>query len=198
MLNFVSPEKILNNPKLLIDIFVESAAQNAPLSSEAKRLVKDFGHLIDERFRSDPEVVRQFERILIRSSRAFEVLNQMLHTGFLVHFIPDFKGVVNRIQFDQYHLYPVARHLLFTIKILKSFDTDAPAPNDPLAINLFQGVEEEKNDRLGGAFARYRQGRPRPAAIQSGAPFRRKKFSWKREPRPWMRKRSPFWSSITC
>ena len=144
MLNFVSPEKILNNPRLLIDIFVESAAQKAPLSSEAKRLVQDFGHLVDERFRSDPEVVKQFERILIRSSRAFEVLNQMLHTGFLIRFIPDFKAVVNRMQFDQYHLYPVARHLLYTVKTLKGFDTDAPAPNEPLAINLFKELKKKK------------------------------------------------------
>jgi [protein-PII] uridylyltransferase len=144
MLNFVSPEKVLNNPRLLIDIFVESAAQKAPLSSEAKRLVQDFGYLMDERFRSDPEVVKQFERILIRSSRAFDVLNQMLHTEFLVRFIPDFKAVVNRIQFDQYHLYPVARHLLFTIKTLKGFDTDAPAPNEPLAINLFKELKKKK------------------------------------------------------
>ena len=144
MLNFVSPEKILNSPRLLIDIFVESAAQKAPLSSEAKRLVQDFGHLVDERFRSDPEVVRQFERILIRSSRTFEVLNQMLHTGFLMRFIPDFKAVVNRIQFDQYHLYPVARHLLYTVKILKGIDTEAPIPNDPLAINLFKELKKKK------------------------------------------------------
>ena len=144
MLNFVSPEKILNNPQLLIDIFVESAAQKAPLNSEAKRLVQNFGHLVDERFRSDPDVIRQFERILIRSNQAFDVLNQMLHTGFLMRFIPDFKGVVNRIQFDQYHLYPVARHLLYTIKILKGFDTDAPAPNEPLAINLFKELKKKK------------------------------------------------------
>jgi [protein-PII] uridylyltransferase len=144
MLNFISPEKILNNPRLLIDIFAESAAQKAPLNSEAKRLVKDFSHLVDERFRSNPEVVKQFERILIRSHRAFEVLNQMLNTDFLVRFIPDFKAVVNRIQFDQYHLYPVARHLLFTIKILKEFDTDAPEPSDPLAVDLYKELRKKK------------------------------------------------------
>jgi len=144
MLNFTSPEKILNNPRLLIDIFVESAVQKAPLSSEAKRLVQDFGHLVDASFRNDPEVVRQFERILIRSQRAFEVLNQMLNTGFLVRFIPEFKGVVNRIQFDQYHLYPVARHLLYTIRIMKDFDTGAPAPADPLAVEIYRELKKKK------------------------------------------------------
>jgi [protein-PII] uridylyltransferase len=144
MLNFISPEKILNKPGLLMDIFAESAAQQSPLNSEAKRLVKDFSHLVDGGFRSDPDVVRQFERILIRSTRAFEVLNQMLNTGFLVQFIPEFKAVVNRIQFDQYHLYPVARHLLYTIKILKNFDVDAEKPADPLAHSIYQELKKKK------------------------------------------------------
>jgi [protein-PII] uridylyltransferase len=55
MLNFTSPEKILNHPRLLIEIFAESAAQRAPLNSEAKRLVQDFAHLIDDDFRRDPK-----------------------------------------------------------------------------------------------------------------------------------------------
>ncbi len=144
MLNFISPEKILNNPRLLIDIFAESASQKSPLNSEARRLVKDFGYLVDGSFRSDPEVVKQFERILIRSTRAFEVLNQMLNTGFLVRFIPEFKAVVNRIQFDQYHLYPVARHLLYTIKILKRFDEVTEASTDPLASSIYKELKKKK------------------------------------------------------
>jgi [protein-PII] uridylyltransferase len=144
MLNFVSPEKILNNPRLLMDIFAESAARKAPLNSEAKRLVKDFGHLVDASFRSDPEVVKQFERILLRSSRAFEVLNQMLNTGFLARFIPDFMAVTNRMQFDQYHLYPVARHLLTTIKIFKQIDSGGLSPADPLATGLYKELKKKK------------------------------------------------------
>ena len=144
MLNFTSPEKILNHPRLLMAIFTESAVQKAPLNSEAKRLVQDFGHLVDDRFRADPEVVKQFERILIRSSRAFEVLNQMLNTGFLERFIPDFKAVTNRIQFDQYHLYPVARHLLTTVKILKEIDGSGLAPADPLATSIYKELKKKK------------------------------------------------------
>jgi [protein-PII] uridylyltransferase len=144
MLNFVSPEKILNHPHLLMDIFAESAAQRAPLNSEGKRLVKDFAHLVNGAFRRDPNVVHAFERILIRSPRAFAVLNQMLYTGFLARFIPAFKSVVNRIQFDQYHLYPVARHLLYTIKILRSFDSEAGAEEDPLAHSLYKELKKKK------------------------------------------------------
>jgi len=144
MLNFISPETILNHPHLLIDIFAESAAQQAPLNSEAKRLVKDFAHLVDDAFRDNPKVVQQFERIMIRSNRTFEVFNQMLYTGFLARFIPEFKAVTNRIQFDQYHLYPVARHLLTTVKILRRFDTDTGAKEDPLANSLYKELKKKK------------------------------------------------------
>ncbi len=144
MLNFTSPEMILNNPRLLMDIFAESAAQKAPLSSEAMRLVKDFNHLVNARFRSDAEVVRQFERILIRSSRAFDVLNQMLNTEFLERFIPEFAAVINRIQFDQYHLYPVARHLLYCIKTIKGFENEESAETDQLAHRLYKEVKKKK------------------------------------------------------
>ena len=144
MLNFVSPEKIVNRPLLLIEIFAESASKKAPLNSEAKRLVKDFGYLVDDRFRRGPEAVKLFERILIRSSRSFDVLNQMLYTGFLVRFIPAFKAVVNRIQFDQYHLFPVARHLLTTINILRSFDQEPGAEQDPLSHSLYRELKKKK------------------------------------------------------
>ncbi|MEE4111550.1 MAG: [protein-PII] uridylyltransferase, partial [Desulfobacteraceae bacterium] len=144
MLNFSSPEKILNHPRMLIEIFAESAAQRAPLNSEAKRLVQDFAHLIDNDFRRDPNVIQQFERILIRSAQTFEVLNQMLYTGFLARFIPEFKSVVNRIQFDQYHLYPVARHLLYTVKIMRGFDIDAGVEGDTLTHRLYKELKKKK------------------------------------------------------
>ncbi|MDL2269874.1 [protein-PII] uridylyltransferase [Desulfosarcina sp. OttesenSCG-928-A07] len=144
MLSFTAPEKILRNPLLLIDIFSESAAQKAPLSNEAKRLISDFSDLMDDRFRSDPQVVQRFDRILTRSSRTFEVLNQMLSTGFLVHFIPEFRDIVNRIQFDQYHLYPVGRHLLYTVKIMRGFGARPPFPPDPLAVEIYGSIRRKK------------------------------------------------------
>ncbi len=144
MLNFSSPERILKKPRLLMDIFAESASQKAPLSSEARRLVKEFSYLVDDRFIRDQEIVKQFERILIRSSMAFDVFNQMLSTGFLERFIPEFKAVTNRIQFDQYHLYPVARHQLYTIKKLKQFDSDAGAEEDALSHSLYKELKKKK------------------------------------------------------
>ena len=144
MLNFGSPEVIVQNPELLFNIFVESAAQKAPLNAEAKRLITDFLYLVDEDFRSKPSFVSTFEKLITRSQDTFHVFNDMLNTGFLEKFIPDFKYVVNRIQFDQYHLYPVARHLLLTVRILKSFATKSLTEYDDLICPLYREIKYKK------------------------------------------------------
>ncbi len=45
MLNFASPERIVESPALLMKIFEESARLKIPLSAEAKRLVREFSYL---------------------------------------------------------------------------------------------------------------------------------------------------------
>ncbi|MDL1981935.1 MAG: [protein-PII] uridylyltransferase [Deltaproteobacteria bacterium] len=145
MLNFVSPEAILDSPDLLIKIFEESARLQVPLRSEAKRLLKEFIYLIDDDFRNSSFALKSFERILFAPSTIIDVLNDMLSTGFLVQFIPEFKSIINRIQFDEYHLYPVARHSLLTVQTIKKFGTPEDKTEDKLYGNLY---EELSNKRL--------------------------------------------------
>ncbi|MBW2569084.1 MAG: [protein-PII] uridylyltransferase, partial [Deltaproteobacteria bacterium] len=63
-LNFSSPEKILQSPDLLIKIFEESSVLKVPLSHEAKRFVKEFAYLVDDKYRASPSAVKSFEKIL--------------------------------------------------------------------------------------------------------------------------------------
>ncbi|MEJ2154369.1 MAG: [protein-PII] uridylyltransferase [Desulfobacteraceae bacterium] len=145
MLNFTSPEAILKEPVLLVKIFLESAAQKAPLNVEARRLVKDFGDFIRKPdFRNSEEVVRLFEKGMTRSSDKFYPLAAMLDTHFLTNFIPEFKGVVNRIQFDQYHLYPVARHLLLCVKTLKAISANKEGDHDVLFRKVYHDVRNKR------------------------------------------------------
>jgi [protein-PII] uridylyltransferase len=146
MLNFASPEAILNDPCLLVKIFLESASQSAPLNVEARRLVRDFGHLIKApEFRNDPEVVRMFERVMAKPSKPFDPLHAMLDTGFIVNFIPEFKGVVGRIQFDRYHLYPVAQHLLLTVQLLKGMGMARDSDPENISRKIYLELRNKKN-----------------------------------------------------
>jgi len=143
-LNFASPEKLLSNPELLIAIFEESASLKIPISAEGKRLIREFGYLADDSFRASASVIRSFERILAAPAPSFNVLDEMLNTGFLERFIPEIKGIINRIQFDEYHLYPVDRHSLRTVRTVKSFGTDEDITGDWLCGNLYQELKSVK------------------------------------------------------
>ncbi len=144
MLRFTSPEAVLQAPLLLIRIFEESARLKMPLSPEAKRLQADLTHLVDEQFINRADVVRSFERILRTPAPTFNVLSEMLNSGFLVQFIPPFKSVVNRIQYDEYHLFPVDRHLLRTVQTIKMFGSKEDPTRDDLCGDIYQELRNKK------------------------------------------------------
>jgi [protein-PII] uridylyltransferase len=140
-LSFAGPEAIVKRPALLIRIFEESITLRVPLSAEAKRLIREFAHLVDATYRSAPEIVRTFERILLAPAAA-EALDDMLTTNFLTAFIPEFERITHRIQYDEYHLYPVDKHLLRTIQTIH----DLAAPGDE-AEPLFARIYRELKGR---------------------------------------------------
>ncbi|MFC1811206.1 [protein-PII] uridylyltransferase [Thermodesulfobacteriota bacterium] len=143
MLGFESPEAILRTPGLLIDIFNERIRLKIPLSAEAKRLVREFAYLIGEDFSNSVSAVQSFEKILAARTPDFNVLDEMLSTGLLVRLVPEMGGIVNRIQYDEYHFYPVDKHLLQTVQTVKTFDTGEDTGDDPLCGNLYKELKNK-------------------------------------------------------
>jgi hypothetical protein len=82
------------------------------LIKEARRLVREFLYLVDENFGRMPEAGEIFLKILVHP-HAYDALEQMMETGLLGAFIPEFGAVQYRVQFDAYHMLPVGRHLFF-------------------------------------------------------------------------------------
>ncbi|MFP4193518.1 MAG: [protein-PII] uridylyltransferase [Desulfosalsimonas sp.] len=142
-LSFESPNKILKSPVLLIQIFETAARLRMPLTREAGRLVREFGYLVDDEFRSNPEVRKSLENILLIPSGPVNVLEQMLEAGFIVRLIPEFGSIVDRIQFDAYHLYPVDRHSLRTVYFIKSFGDNSSKDMDSLCIRIYNGLKRK-------------------------------------------------------
>ena len=137
-LDFESSEAILDKPHLLIRIFEQSAILGLPLSVEASRLVKEFLYLVDAKFQSSRRVIKSFQRILAAPPGTFNVLNEMLNTGMMVALIPEMKGIVNRIQYDEYHVYPVDKHSLRTVQALKEFSESGPDTYNAFYGKLFR------------------------------------------------------------
>ncbi|HCY88131.1 MAG TPA: [protein-PII] uridylyltransferase, partial [Desulfobacteraceae bacterium] len=138
-LYFANTVVILQHPDLLLKIFLESGQTRTPLSIEARRIVLEFRHLVDEEMRTDPKCVKIFKRILGLSFWEFNVLNVMLSTGLLERFIPEFSALVNKIQYNHYHLFPVDKHSIRCVQIINSFKE----PGDSMMDSLYAGVYKD-------------------------------------------------------
>lgn len=142
-LEFTSSEILMSRPALLMNIFEKSALLHLPLSREAERLVREFSFLIDDGFRASPRAREALETILSEPAADIGVLEQMLNTGFLTALIPEYADVVNRIQYDAYHIYPVDRHMLQSVYYLKSLCGPETPDGDDLPAQLYRGLKRK-------------------------------------------------------
>jgi [protein-PII] uridylyltransferase len=144
-INFNSATQIVSKPQLMMDIFAHGARLKCPLSMEAKRLVREFLHLVDESFRTSKGAVQSFLGIL-NSDYTFEALDQMHETRFLEAFIPEFSRIRDRVQFNSYHIYPVGRHAIQTVRNLKSL----PQEKEMLLLDIFSEIPDPETLYLAG------------------------------------------------
>jgi len=139
LLYFRASEDIIKDPSLLMKIFEESQRLRIPLSAEAKAVVKEFLFLVDENLRSSPTVLKSFEKILVSPVTEFDVMEDMLYCGLLERFLPPFKGIINRIQYDEYHIYPVDKHCLKTVQKIKEFEKS----KDPIYAKIYREIKNK-------------------------------------------------------
>jgi [protein-PII] uridylyltransferase len=99
---------------------------------------------VNAEFRNAEAVVQSFERILVAPAPTFNILNEMLNTGILVRLIPEFRTIINRIQYDEYHLYPVDKHLLRTVHTVKNFGTKEDNSLEPLCGQIYRELKNRK------------------------------------------------------
>lgn len=155
-IRFRSATAVLENPLLLMHAFEAGARSGVPLSLETMRLVREFLPLVDDTFRASEAAARGFRSIL-GSVRASEVLDQMFETRFLDAYIPEFQSIRDRVQFDTYHLFPVGRHSLETVRrikraacqkeiLLSSIYLDLPDPEVLLLAALLHDIGKSTRD----------------------------------------------------
>ena len=142
-LNFANTVVILQKPDLLLKIFLESGHRKISLSIEARRVVSEFRHLVDDDMKTNGACIKIFKKIMALSFWEFNVLNVMLATGILEKFIPEFSAVVNKIQYNHYHLFPVDKHSIRCVQIINSFKERGKSPADSLYYSVFKDVRNK-------------------------------------------------------
>ncbi|MCP4117115.1 MAG: [protein-PII] uridylyltransferase [Desulfobacteraceae bacterium] len=159
-LYFSSIAAIPSRPELLLKIFVESGRLKLRLSIEARRIVGEFAHLADRRFRKDKTNTRNFEKILASSLWEFNVLFVMLATGLLERYIPEFSSITNKIQYNQYHLFPVDKHSIRCVQVINGFKRRGKDPETDFYSAVFNEVRNRKVLLLAALFHDIGKGDP--------------------------------------
>ena len=121
-IQIIEPDLLSNRPHLLMRTFSQASATGFPIHHRTKELISNNLELINDNQRHSKRMARAFIDAL-QGDKALHVLTDMLETGLLSAFIPEFEHLESLAQHDIYHVFTVDRHLLQTVtelNLLKS------------------------------------------------------------------------------
>jgi [protein-PII] uridylyltransferase len=98
-------------PHLLMRAFVQSGLSDLPIHHNTKTLISQKLGLLNDKVCRSKRMSKAFLTI-IQDKNASTVLADMLETGLLSAYIPEFEHLESLAQHDVYHVYTVDRHLL--------------------------------------------------------------------------------------
>lgn len=118
---------LLRKPSLLMRIFAHAARTGMNIHHRTRKLITMNLHLVDDRLRSSRRMAKSFLELLQAAGNPATALTEMLDTGLLTAYLPEFEGVKSLAQHDVYHIFTVDRHLIQTVAELKKL-SPAAAP----------------------------------------------------------------------
>lgn len=120
------PELLEKRFHLLMRVFSQSARTGHPIHHRTKQLISQHLEVIEKNGQKSKRVSQGFQETL-QEENSLAVLTDMLETGILSAFIPEFEHLESLAQHDIYHVYTVDRHLLQTVaelNILRQEESD--------------------------------------------------------------------------
>ena len=135
----VTHEKVFERtPTALLELFLilEEHPELQGARASTIRLVRDHRHLINEDFRQDIRAQSLFMEILRQPRGITRALRRMNIYGVLAAYIPVFRNIVGRMQYDLFHVYTVDEHTLMVIRNIRRFTIPEFVDEHPLCSQL--------------------------------------------------------------
>ena len=104
-------ELLRTRPHLLMRVFLQSAKTGSPIHHRTRKIIGDHLSLIDDKVRQSKRIAKSFMELLCRES-ALPAMTELVETGLLSAYIPEFTHMESLAQHDIYHVLTVDRHLL--------------------------------------------------------------------------------------
>ncbi|MDA3903679.1 MAG: [protein-PII] uridylyltransferase [Desulfuromusa sp.] len=137
-------QHLLDDPVLMMVAFELSQKHEVQLCLELKQLIRDNLHVIDDRIRRSSRINESFMNILRYPRGISNILRKMHHLQFLQAFIPEFKKIYCRVQFDLYHIYTVDTHTLFAIEEMEKLWNGDYVQEQPLLTDVANNIEKRE------------------------------------------------------
>jgi [protein-PII] uridylyltransferase len=148
-------------PVAMMEMFMLLAQHDQLLGVRAStiRLIRDNLHLVDDKFRADPQARQYFFELFCQPSGVYTQLQRMNRYGILAAFIPAFANIVGRMQFDLFHAYTVDQHILFVVRNLRRFAYGKYRSEFSHAADIFQQIDHPEILYLAALFHDIAKGR---------------------------------------
>ena len=133
-----SPDVFDRHPPALLKIFVAMGNDGTikGIRASTVRRIQASVDLIDDDFRSDPEVTELFLTLLRSREHLFSQLRRMERYGILGAYIPEFQHIIGQMQFDLFHIYTVDAHTLQVVRNMRRFRYKNQEQEFPIAAHI--------------------------------------------------------------
>lgn len=104
-------EILKSRPHLLMRAFLQSTKTGAPIHHRTRKIISNHLDLVTEKTRGSKRMAKSFMELISQES-ALPALTELVETGLLSAYIPEFTHTESLAQHDIYHVFTVDRHLL--------------------------------------------------------------------------------------
>lgn len=132
------------NPALIMKAFELAQKHNVKLNLKLKALIREDLKLINDKVRRSKQMTESFMNILRHPKGVGKVLRKMHHLHVLNAFIPEFKNIFCKVQFDLYHIYTVDIHSLFAVEEIGKLWGGEYAEAYPLLTDVANNIEKRE------------------------------------------------------
>ena len=148
-------------PAAMMEMFVHMAERPdiAGVRAATIRLVREHLHLINDRFRADPEVTAHFMALLRATHSLSSQLTRMRRYGVLGRYIPEFGAVIGQMQHDLFHIYTVDAHTMMVIRQMRRFRRVEEQERFPVAAEIMRRLPKVELLHIAGLFHDIGKGR---------------------------------------
>ncbi len=148
-------------PTALLELFLvlQTHPKLKGVRASTIRLIRNHLHLIDDKFRAEPNAKKLFIEILRQPHGLTHELRRMNRYGVLAAYLPEFGNIVGRMQYDMFHTYTVDEHTLFVVRNLRRFTVPEFHKEFPFCSDLIRGLSKPELLYISGLYHDIAKGR---------------------------------------